>query len=189
MRETNKEDLKQAYKSEKDPRIKIRILAVHMVRVRKKGIDETAADLMQSERWVHNWLRRYDEGDLDNLRDLPRPGRPRAVPQETIDRIIDEMIPAGCTPAALQGRIHREAERKLRITYIRKMVRNRGLSPKRPQKVHINRANRKAVRNWQYRANRLILCLEGIGFAVVMEDEAFFMYDVITGHKYWPPRG
>ena len=62
MRETNKEDLKQAYKSEKDPRIKIRILAVRMVRVRKKGIDETAADLMQSERWAHNWLRRYDEG-------------------------------------------------------------------------------------------------------------------------------
>ena len=45
MRETNKDDLKQAYKSEKDPWIKIRILAVHMVRVRKKGIDETAADL------------------------------------------------------------------------------------------------------------------------------------------------
>ena len=189
MRETNKEDLKQAYKSEKDPRIKIRILAVHMVRVRKKGIDETAADLMQSERWVHNWLRRYDEGGLDNLRDLPRPGRPRAVPQETIDRIIDEMIPAGCTPAALQGRIHREAGRKLHITYIRKMMRNRGLSTKRLQKVHINRADRKAVRNWQYRVNRLISCLEGIGFAVVMEDEAFFMHDVITGRKYWSPHG
>ena len=75
MRETNKEDLKQAYKSEKDLRIKIRILAVHMVRVRKKGIDETAADLMQSERWVHNWLRRYDEGGLVDLRDLPRSSR------------------------------------------------------------------------------------------------------------------
>ena len=75
MRETNKEDLKQAYKSEKDPRIKIRILAVHMVRVSKKSIDETAANLMQSERWVHNWLRRYDEGGLDDLRDLPQSSR------------------------------------------------------------------------------------------------------------------
>ena len=37
-----------------------------MVRVRKKGIDGTVADLMQSERWVHNWLRRYDEGGLDS---------------------------------------------------------------------------------------------------------------------------
>ena len=131
MRETNKEDLKQAYKSEKDSRIKIRIFAVHMVRMHKKSIDETAADFMQSERWIHNWLRRYDEGGLDNFRDLLRPGKPRAVPQEAIDRIIDEMIPAGCTSTALQGCIHREAGRKLHITYIRKMMRNRGLSLKR----------------------------------------------------------
>lgn len=34
MRETNKEDLKKAYRSEEDPRIKMRILAVHIVRVR-----------------------------------------------------------------------------------------------------------------------------------------------------------
>ena len=75
MRETNKEDLKKAYKSEKDPRIKVRILAMHMARVRKKGIDGTTADLIQSERWVHNWLRRYDEGGLDDIRDLPRSSR------------------------------------------------------------------------------------------------------------------
>ena len=130
-------------------------------------------------------------------------GCARAVPQETIDRIIDEMIPAGCTPAALQERIHREAGRKLHVTYIRKMMRNRGLSPKRSQKVHINRADRKAVRNLmlavsgqQAHLDEMIpagsrppRCLEGIGFAVVMEDEAFLMHDVISGSKYWSPRG
>ena len=72
MRETNKEDLKQAYKSEKDPRIKIRILAVHMVRVRKNGTGKTATGLMQSEGLVHDWLKRYDEGGFDGLRDLPQ---------------------------------------------------------------------------------------------------------------------
>ena len=50
MDETNKEDHKVAYWSEKDSRMRARILAVHMVRVRKKSINETAADLMQSER-------------------------------------------------------------------------------------------------------------------------------------------
>ena len=73
MRETNKDDLKKAYRSEKDSRIRARILAVHMVCVCKKSIGETATDLMQSERRVHDWLKRYDEGDLDGLRDLPRP--------------------------------------------------------------------------------------------------------------------
>ena len=42
----NAEELKAAYRSEKDPRVRARILAVHMVRVRQKGIDETAVDLM-----------------------------------------------------------------------------------------------------------------------------------------------
>ena len=64
MDETEREELKEAYKKEKDLRVVARILAVHMVYVRKAGIDETAAHLMRSARWVRNWLRRYDEGGL-----------------------------------------------------------------------------------------------------------------------------
>ena len=143
---------------------------------------------MQSERWVHDWLKRYDEGGLDSLRDLPRPGRPRSVPQEAMDRIIDSMVPSGCTPVALQERIHEETGRKLHITYVRTITRGRGLSSKRPQKIHINRVGRKAVWNWQYRLNRLIPYLEGAGFTVLMQDEAFFTHDVITDRKYWAPR-
>ena len=44
----------EAYKKEKDLRVVARILAVHMVYVRKAGIDETAAHLMRSARWVRN---------------------------------------------------------------------------------------------------------------------------------------
>ena len=80
MNEMGKEDLKKTYRSEKDPKIRARILAVHMVSVCEESIDKTATNLMQSERWVRDWLKRYDEGGLDGLRDLPRPGRPRAVP-------------------------------------------------------------------------------------------------------------
>ena len=41
------------------------MLAMHIVYARKAGIDETAAHLMRSARWVRNWLRRYDEGGLE----------------------------------------------------------------------------------------------------------------------------
>ncbi len=85
MDETEREELKEAYRKEKDPRVVARMLAVHMVYVRKAGIDETAAHLMRSARWVRNWLHRYDEGGLDGLRDLPRSGRPRRIPRETIE--------------------------------------------------------------------------------------------------------
>ena len=64
MDETEREELKEVYKKEKDPRVVARMLAVHMVYARKAGIDETAAHLMRSARWVRNWLRQYDEGAL-----------------------------------------------------------------------------------------------------------------------------
>ena len=92
MDETEREELKEAYRKEKDPRVVARMLAVHMVYVRKAGIDETAAHLMRSARWVRNWLHRYDEGGLEGLRDLPRSGRPRRIPRETIEQIINKTI-------------------------------------------------------------------------------------------------
>ena len=54
MRETNKDDLKKACRSEKDSMMRARILAAYVACVRKKGIGETATDLMQSERWAHS---------------------------------------------------------------------------------------------------------------------------------------
>ena len=81
MDETEREELKEAYKKEKDPRVVARMLAVHMVYARKAGIDETAAHLMRSARWARNWLRRYDEEGLDDLGIFPEaagPCRPAA---------------------------------------------------------------------------------------------------------------
>ena len=50
MSETGEGDLKKAHRRENDSRIRARVLAVHMVRARKKSIYEMAAYLMQSER-------------------------------------------------------------------------------------------------------------------------------------------
>ena len=55
MDETDREELKEAYREEKDHRVVARMLAVHMVYVRKADIDETAAHLMRSARWVRSW--------------------------------------------------------------------------------------------------------------------------------------
>ena len=47
MDEAEREELKEAYRKGKDPRVVARMLAVRMVYVRKAGIDETAAHLMR----------------------------------------------------------------------------------------------------------------------------------------------
>lgn len=50
MDKTKREDLGKAYRKEKDSRVVPRLLAVHMVCVRRMSIGETAANLMRSER-------------------------------------------------------------------------------------------------------------------------------------------
>ena len=166
-----------------------RMLAVRMVYVRKAGIDETAAHLMRSARWVRNWLHRYDEGGLENLRDLPRSDRPRRIPRETIEQIINKTVQSKCAPAGLQKCIHEETGTKLHITYIRKIMCMYNLSPKESQRVHINRTGKKAVQNWQYRFKKQVSRLEKDGFISVMGDEAFIIHDTVSGRKYWSPRG
>ena len=186
---TKREELEKAYRKEKDSRVILRMLAVHMVRVRKMSVSETAANLMRSDRWVHTWLERFDAGGLDGLRDLPRSGRPPKIPREIMARIIEQAVQPQCTPRELQKIIREDTGTRLYITNVRKAMRRHGLTPKIPQKVHINRAGKEAVRGWQYRFDKRVSRLEGDGFTIVDEDEAFFIHDVISGRKYWFPRG
>ena len=189
MDKTKWEELEKAYKKEKNPRVAARMLAVHMVHVREKSVSETAADLMRTDKWVYDWLKRFDAGGLDGIRDLPKNGRPASVPRTTIDRIIDKASQGRCMPRELQELVRTETNIILHITSIRRIMRGYGLTPKIPQKVHISRVGKEAVRGWQYRFDKRVSRLEGDGFTIVDEDKAFFIHDVISGRKYWSPRG
>ena len=134
------------------------------------------------------WLTRFDAGGLGGLRDLPRGSRSPKIPREIMARIIEQAIQPQCTPRELQKIIHEDTGTKLYITNVRKAMRRHGLTPKVPQKAHINRAGKEAVWGWQYRFDRRISRLEGDGFTIVDEDEAFFIHDVTSGRKYWFPR-
>ncbi len=190
MDETKQEELEKAYKKEKDGRVRVRMLAVHMVHVRKMSISDAADILLQADRWVYRWMRRYEEGGLEGLRDLPRSGRPPKISPEAMDGILDKVVDRfKTTPAELQQVIHRETGTKMHRTNIRKIMQKYGLSPKGSQRIHINRATKTAVKSWQYRLKKRISRLEKDGFVPVVEDEAFFIHDVKSGRKYWSPVG
>ena len=61
----------------------------------------------------------------------PKSGRPRSVPRETIDRLVEEAVQSGCTPVKLQRRVHEQTGTKLHITYTRKIMHAHRLTPKR----------------------------------------------------------
>ena len=78
------------------------MIAVRMVRARNISVDETADILIRCPSWVRNWLRRYDEGGLEGLRDLPRCGRPRRILRNVMDEIIANVAGCRITPMGLQ---------------------------------------------------------------------------------------
>ena len=88
MNDTKREELEKACKRERDQKVRTRMIAVRMVRVRNMSVDETADILVRCPTWVRDQLRRYDEGGLEGLRDLPRCGRPRRILRDVIDEII-----------------------------------------------------------------------------------------------------
>ena len=81
------------------------MVAVRMVRVRNMSVEETADILVRCSMWVRNWLRRYDEGGLEGLRDLPRCGRPRRIPRNVMDGIVANVTGCRITPMDLQQRV------------------------------------------------------------------------------------
>ena len=92
-------------------------------------------------------------------------------------------------PVELQQYMRAQTGTSFHTTYVRKIMHSYNLSPKVAQKIHINRASRKAVWNWRYHLKRRISCLEKEGFVVIMQDEAFFVHDTVSGRKYWSPKG
>ena len=97
-----------------------------------------------------------------------------------MDAIVANVAGCRITPVGMQQYIRAQTGTSLHIKYVRKIMRLYNLSPKVAQKIHINRVNRKAVWNWRYYLKRRISCLEKDGFAVIMQDEAFFIHDTCT---------
>jgi len=85
---SKKDAFKEAYKKERNPDVKIRMVAVNMVLVLGHDPKDMARVLMQSRDWACFWVRRYREGGLAALRDLPRSGRPPKVEQKRIAKIV-----------------------------------------------------------------------------------------------------
>ena len=145
MNDTKREELEKACKKEKDQKVRTRMVAVRMVRVLDMSVDEAASIQVHCPTWVRDWLRRYDEGGLEGLRDIPRCGRPRRITRDAMDAIVANVAGCRITPVGLQQYIRVQTCTSLHITYVRKIMRLYNLSPKVAQKIHINRACKKAT--------------------------------------------
>ena len=69
---TTPKDLRNAYKKEKDPRVRARMAAVNRVCMNNDSIQKTADSLMQSPNWVSFWVECFEDAGIEGLRDSPK---------------------------------------------------------------------------------------------------------------------
>ena len=166
MAEISREEFRRAYRKEKDLRVAKRMAAVNMAYYNQESAQHVADSLMQCPNRVLTWVRRFEEGGIDALRDLPRSGRPPRIDRATMDNILSEAGQAKTTPAELRQKIRQETGIIFHVTYVRKLMYRAGLSAKTATMVPANRADRRTVNSWRHRTKRRIARLKRAGFTV-----------------------
>ena len=188
MKNITAAEIKQAYKTEKDPRVTKRLLAVHMICFEGKSIEETANTLMHCQNWVSKWIHRFKTGGIDALRDMPRDGRPRMLSVQQIQKVVGK-IGKKLTPKKLRFYLNEKYDVLFHITYVRKLLRKLVMSAKTIKRVHIRRPPLEEIYKWQHNAKRRISRLLEKGFVILSYDEAIFIDDPAPGKKYWSKVG
>jgi transposase len=89
-----KYNLEQAYKKERDGRIKLRILSVIYVRVDGKTLEETSKSLRISIGAIQKYKQAYKEGGIDQLQIINcstgRPGALNKTQQDKLKAIVSQ---------------------------------------------------------------------------------------------------
>jgi len=188
MTETKPEEL-EAYKKERDPRVRARMAAVNAVCILDYSISDTAELLMQSPDRVTHRARRSGEGGIDALLDLPHSGRPPKVRRERISRIIKRNKDGRVIPRRLRADIRESTGVLYHMASVRRIMKTLDMSPRVSQQVHTSRPDIDTIRRWQRSAKRRISRLKREGFVTAVMDESIFVSTPSKGRKYWSPVG
>lgn len=141
--------LEEAYKRERNPKVKERILMVMGV-VDGKTTRQVAADLHCPQPNVVYWKRRFEEEGLDGLRDRPRSGRPPKVASWKLERIKTLIEKKQCwTATEVMRLIYEKTGVRYSLMHITRLLHSWGLSRKRPVRRHINAASDEEVERFK----------------------------------------
>lgn len=127
------------------------------------------------------------EGGLAAPRGPPRSGRPPAVPRRRLSGIMENMPRAFMTPEKALSAFADWSGAVYRPSAARGLMRVDGLSPKTARLVHVNREPRHAALVWQRRLKTRIGRRRHRCFAVLVQDEANFIHNVVadTSGRSW----
>lgn len=135
-------ELEEAYRAERDPDVRERVLLVLRLEEGASGY-ALARFLHRSDGWVSKWRRRYREGGLEGLRNLPRSGRRRALPDRVEAKIRRtlESKPEGWKVNEIHELIFRQGHVRYHAKYLYRLMHRWGLELQAPRRGFVKAAS------------------------------------------------
>jgi putative transposase len=141
--------LEEAYKQERNPKVKERILMVIGV-LDDKTTRQVAADLHRPQPNVVYWKRRFEEEGLDGLKDRPRSGRSPKVASWKLERVKTLIEKKQCWMATeVMKLIYEKTGVRYSLMHITRLLHSWGLSKQRPMRKHVNAASDEEVERFK----------------------------------------
>jgi len=146
------------YRTEKDAKVKERMLLVLNVVYQGKIAAHVAREIHRSRSWASHWLKRYNEEGMEGLKDIPKSGRPAELSEEIEYRIktILKESNTGWTTKQIEELIIRNTGIRYHPNHIYRIVRKWGFKQKVPRKVHINTASKEEKEIFKKRPVRFL---------------------------------
>jgi putative transposase len=155
---TYKASFERACRTEKNVKVKERMLLVLNVVYSGKVAAHVARTLHKSKGWSSQWLKRYIEEGLEGLKDRPKKGRRPEMSLEVeyeIREILKESN-TGWTTKQVEELIIRESGIRYHHNYIYYIVRKWGFRHKVPRKVHVNNASKEEKEEFKKRPAKFL---------------------------------
>jgi transposase len=155
--------LERLYRSEKDPRAKLRLLAA-ILRKEGKTMGRIAEELHVPVGTVHAWLRRLIEGGLKRLHDAHRSGRPSMLSTEQLKELRRDLLRGPktngfdapfWTTRMVQEHVKRRYGREYRARGMRDILHRVGFSSKMPRPANAKRASKEEIASFKKRPTNL----------------------------------
>jgi len=143
------ETLEEAYRQEKDPKVRERLLMVMGV-LDGKTTRQVAADLRCPQPNIVYWKRRFEKEGLEGLKDRPRSGRPPKVASWKLTRIKTLVEKKQCwTATEVMKLICEKTGVQYSLMHVTRLLHSWGLSKQRPRRKHINAATDEEVKRFK----------------------------------------
>ncbi len=138
----NNLQLIQAYKDEKNVKVKERLFLIKQVLLDKQIASHVAHSLGRVRSWAYKWLDRFTEYGIAGLQDLPRTGRPTSIPKNKLINIQLQIAEnqSGWSAKQVMHLIYQKSGVKYHEVHVYRLLHQWGYTPKVAQKRFVNSA-------------------------------------------------